>query len=427
MGVKRYVIGSFMIFMSVFTVGCNDQTIIEDDKPVSDFGPPKKEEIVIWHTYSDEETNVFENVIIPLFEEEFPMIDVKPVRQAYNSQLKSAIIARASTSTPPDIVRMDIAWVPFFAQLDLLYPVSNFKEFEEMKGDFYKDPLQSNYYNGEYYGIPLNTNTKVSIYNKKLLEQAGYEKPPETMEELVNMIDKHQYVIGITGFTAWETLHYFYGLGGILLDSTFTQATGYFDSDKSIKAVKKLLSFYKSGKLTPQLLEGSPNTWEGVLTGNYFMIDEGPWFYSVHSLEGISDINEVTISAPFPITDGKRAVLGGENLVITKGSKHHQAAWTFVKWMTKEVPQTFLAKTGLIPSNKNVELSGFYEQYPYYQTYLDSLNDTILRPPIGQWSRIEEIYSKYFWMIFSGSISVDEGLKEAAFQMDQVLKSEKGR
>ncbi len=422
----RYLFTFLITVMSISLVGCNNKTIIEGNNQVYDEETPK-EEIMIWHTYSDEETKVFENVLIPLFEKEYPMIDVVPVRQSYNAQLKSAIIARASTNNPPDIIRMDIAWVPFFAQLDLLYPVSDFKDFEKKKAIFYDEPMKSNLYNGEYYGIPLNTNTKVAIYNKKLLEEVGLTKPPKTMDELVSVIEKNEYTIGITGFTIWETLHYFYGLGGTLLDPSLTKATGYFNSNESINAVKKLLEFYKDGKLSPNIFEEEPDTWGGVLSGNYFMIDEGPWFYSIYSEDDIAYINNKTISSPFPINNGEGALMGGENLVITKGTKHLEAAWTFVKWMTDETPQTELAKTGLIPSNKNVELSRFYKQYPYYQTYLEGLNEAIQIMPIGQWSKIDEIYTKYFKMIFSGSISVEDGLNEAAKQMDQILQIEKGR
>src|SRR3954468_9621883 len=94
--------------------GCSGQSII-DHSVNNQVSKKEKQEIVIWHTYSEEETKVFENEIIPLFEKENPNIEVKSVRQAYNEQLKSSLVARASAKETPDVVRMDISWLPHFA------------------------------------------------------------------------------------------------------------------------------------------------------------------------------------------------------------------------------------------------------------------------------------------------------------------------
>ncbi|MFC0470645.1 extracellular solute-binding protein [Halalkalibacter kiskunsagensis] len=425
MGVIRQVrICLLMIAFGMIITACGNQTIIGNSRPPLDV-TPSKDEIVIWHTFGEYETQLFENILIPLFEEKYPRINVKSVRQPYKDELKPALISRASANKPPDIIRMDIVWIPSFAQLGLLHPVSEFDGFNELKDQFYEEPLQSNYYNGKYYGVPLNTNTKISIYNKELIESSGENSPPETMVELIEMVESNQFVIGVDSLSIWATMHYFYGLGGTLTDPSYSKATGYLDSEKSISAVTKLLSLYQKGNLS--VTGSSSSLWHQVIDGSYFAIDDGPWFYSVNSEEQIDYINEVTVSAPFPISNGKRALLGGENLVISKATKHKEAAWTFVKWMTSIEPQTYLAQTGLIPSNKYVELSGFYDQYPYYQAYLDSLDDALLRPTVAQWWDVEEIYGKYFTLIFSEKISVEDGLAQAAKEIDQILKNEEGR
>lgn len=407
-------------------VGCGNQSIIEG-QPATDNGISEKEELEVWHTYSEQETYVFENIIIPLFEQDYPNIRIRSVRQSYNAQLKSTIIGRASMNKPPDVVRMDIAWVPTLAKLQLLYPVSQFGDFEEVKERLYEAPLEVSYYNGNYYGIPLNTNTKAAIYNRELLKRSGYDRPPETMKELMDVIEKQQLTIAVQDVSPWETLHYFYGLGGMLMDPSYTHAQGYLDSEESINAVKKLLELHKKGHFAPHILRGNANTWQGVVDGAYFMIDDGPWFYSVHSDDYIEHINERTVVAPFPISGGKRAILGGENLVISKGSKHPEAAWTFVKWMTEIRPQTYLAETGLIPSNKNVDLSSIYGDKPYFKTYVESLEEVVVRPPVAQWPKIEEVYIYYFRLIFSETMSVEEGLKEAAVKIDELLIEKEGK
>ena len=418
--VRKQIALFLLISGLLFVSGCSNLSIMDSSsKPMETKN--SKTEIVIWHTYNEEETKVFEDVLIPLFEEEHQTIIVKPVRQPHNDQLKSALISRASANKPPDIIRMDIAWLPSFAELDLIYPVSKFPDFAQLKSLFYEVPLQSNYYKNDYYGVPLNTNTKVAIYNKELLEAAGYQSPPTTIDDLLTLLREHNYIVGIGGVSAWESLAYFYAFGGELLDENYQRATGFLDSGESVQAVKTLLQLNEEGHLPKGFITGNPLTWEGLLDGSYAVIDEGHWFYSIRPEEVMKELYEKTVLAPFPATEGKGSVLGGENLVITKGTKHLEASWTFVKWMTTETPQRKLLETGLIPTNKHVEVTNFYEDHPYLETYVESLEDAFLRPPLAEWSKIDEIYTRYMRLIFSKSISVEEGLHAAAQEIDTFL------
>ncbi|MGM7723163.1 extracellular solute-binding protein [Metabacillus sp. Hm71] len=414
-----------LLFLLSLISGCGSQTIIDDRHPTMTFEEKAPIQIEIWHTYSEEETRIFENELIPLFEQKYPEIDVKPLRQSYNEQLKSALISRASVNRKPDIIRMDITWVPKFAELQLLYPVSQFADFKKVKERFYEAPLESNLYEQKYYGLPLNTNTKSAIYNKQLLKDAGLLTPPKTMDELIQVVKEHNLKIGMTHISSWGSLSYFYGLGGRLTDPSYSRASGFLDSRESIQAIKRLVELFKNSYLPPQIVSGYPETWQSVRSGNYFMIDDGPWFYSVHSLEEISLINEQTVSAPFPSNGGPSSILGGENIVMTKGTKHPEAAWTFIKWMTTETPQKALLQAGLLPTNRLVEISSIIKQYPYYKSYIDSIDQTFLRPPVAEWDKIDEVYYNYIRLIFTQKISVEEGLKKAASEIDQLLKAKK--
>lgn len=410
----------------VFTAACNNQSILDkhDDIQVP---LQEKQEIVVWHTYSEEETRIFENEIIPLFEKEYPMIDVKPVRQSYTKQLKSALVARASAKEPPDVVRMDIVWLPYFNKLGLLYPISDFAGFDQIKSALLNGPLQSNYFNGKYYGLPLDTNTKIAIYNKELLQRAGYTKPPNTMDQVLDIVVNHNAAISMAGLNAWESLPYFYAFGGKLLDRTYTKATGYLNNQESIHAVEKLLKLYKNSTSTKGRLTINTDRWNGIINGDSLMIDEGPWFYSIQSPEKVKKIVNTTVAAPFPITNGQGSVLGGENLVIMKGSQHPSAAWQFVKWMVSKEPQELMLKAGLIPTSKDIDFKKFIRDYPYYQAYIDGINNAFLRPPVAKWDEIEQVYTNYFRLMFSGHIGVAEGLTAAAKEIDQLLAEDERR
>lgn len=399
--------------------GCGRPSIINAPQPAQ---KKEKEEIVFWHTYSEFETKVLEREVIPSFEKVYPAYDVVPVRQAYNEQLKYTLIGRTSAGRVPDIMRMDIVWVPYFAERNLLYPISMFADFSDTASVLRESPLTSSKYKEVYYGLPLNINTKAAIYNKQQLEQAGSSRPPETMEELLRLVKKQDGAIEISGLAAWETLPYFYGLGGQLLDQTNQRASGFLNSLASIEAVDTLKELYKQGDLTIGQLGGEPNRWANIVEGKSFMIDEGPWFYSIQ-LSRIKEITNQTIAAPFPSAFG--SVLGGENLVMSQKTKQPKAAWAFMKWMVGKEAQTQLLRTGLFPANQEVDLEQFTKQYPYYKSYVEGLQQAFLRPEVPDWDAVDQIFIKHLTMIFRNEIETEEALTKAANEIDQLLKEGK--
>ena len=174
--------------------------------------------IEYWHTYSDAEERVLLDEIKPLFEEEYPHIELSITRMPYEG-LKQQVIAGVAGDAAPDLMRMDIVWVPEFAQMGALKKVSDLDGFEAIRDQVFEGPLETNQYNGEYYGLPLNTNTKVAIYNKNLMEELGITSPPKTFAELEELSKQlvaagHQPGIGISGTGAWSVLPYFWSLAG---------------------------------------------------------------------------------------------------------------------------------------------------------------------------------------------------------------------
>lgn len=125
--------------------------------------------ITFWHTYNTQnyEAKTLREVIIPEFQKRNPGIKVKDLVVPYDD-MKRKLLAGAAAETLPELVRMDIIWVPQFANAGLLEPVSKTyaKDFSKMKDNFFPGPLSTVFWKGNYYGLPLDTNTRVLFYNK---------------------------------------------------------------------------------------------------------------------------------------------------------------------------------------------------------------------------------------------------------------------
>jgi multiple sugar transport system substrate-binding protein len=316
---------------------------------------------------------------------------------------------------------MDIAWVPEFSQSGLLIPLSKYDDFHDVMESLQSNAGSAGYFEGSYFSLSININTKVAIFNRSLLAKAGLSEPPSTFKEVIELAQKKRYLIGMGGVDAWRSLPYIYALGGRMTNESYTQATGYLNGEATIKAVNQLLSLYNGQLIERTVINGGGDNWEGVKTGEILVTDEGPWFYSVFQGDELKRAVSSTIAVPFPHQFGPSSIMGGEDLVILKGSKYPEDAWEFMKWMASKEPQIVMSQTGLIPTNLEArEVKVKRESYIY--SYAEALDHTFLRPPVKNWSRIDEIYTTYMTTIFQGELSVKEGLTEAAVKIDLVLK-----
>jgi multiple sugar transport system substrate-binding protein len=284
--------------------------------------------------------------------------------------------------------------------------------------------LSTNYYKNHYYGLPLNTNTKIAIFNKELMKKAGITKIPKTFEELIAATKQAQKVgakgIGIAGTGTWGMAPFFLSLGGKYTDDKYTKATGYLNSARSIIALQKLVSYYDQKLIGSSIVGGQPSTWDGMKANKYLMIDDGPWFYSILG----NDIKATTTPALIPGNNGKGiSIVGGEDLVMFKGAKHPKEAWIFMKYLLSEEPQKIMGKkAGLIPTNKIAANSKDIIEDPVIKYYVDQLKSTWARTPHPNYERIQEKVDIAFEKVFRHKATAKQALDEAAKAVDKLLK-----
>ncbi|WP_276357921.1 extracellular solute-binding protein [Cohnella caldifontis] len=407
---------------------CSPYTLVEEPNASGrDSASGAKVELQFWHTYSDVETRVFEDRVLPLFEKEHPNVAVHAVRQNYTSQLNDNIVAAVADDKQPDVMRMDIIWVPQFARSGALTDLTAMPDFGEYQDRFTGSLIQTNLYDGRYYGIPLNATTMVPIYNRTLLKEAGLSAPPATFDELIaasrrlKANDPGLYGVSICCSSTWGMLPYFRTLGGELLSPALDKAGGYLDSPASVKAMRKLKAWFDEGLISPTVVGGEPGGWDGLFGRKILMIDEAHWFFTSNEHTENHALLDDMATGLFPSEerDGT-SVIGGENLVLFRGSRHPQEAWTFMKFMVSEPVQEIMAETGLIPAIRDFDRA---KLQPVFRVYVDQLQHAEPRPPVPQWDEVDDEFSRMVTRIFEGERPVAEALRESAAKIDAILAS----
>ncbi|HEY4453291.1 MAG TPA: extracellular solute-binding protein, partial [Pseudonocardiaceae bacterium] len=123
--------------------------------------------LTFWGTYGNggnkAETDALNKVIIPAFEKQHPNIKVNYVDVPYSS-LEQKLETGAAGGELPDLIRSDITWVPKFASLGVFAQLDgSMPDFDSLAKADYPGTLAANKWNGHYYGLPLDTNTRVEI------------------------------------------------------------------------------------------------------------------------------------------------------------------------------------------------------------------------------------------------------------------------
>ncbi|MGP7818103.1 extracellular solute-binding protein [Niallia sp. 01092] len=411
-----------IIMLVVLAAGCEKSKIITKEN-VQPYNKNNVQMIEFWHTYSDKESQILERQMIPAFERKFPGIKVVSVRKPYNNGLKNTLIARAFSNRGPDVARMKVAWVPDFYKNKLLMPLNDFPDFQKVLHTLNNKTLSAGFHENKYYSLPMDFYIQAAIFNRELLEKAGYSQPPHTMEEILELAGKERYRIGLGGLNIWRTLPYIYGLGGSLTDAEFRTATGYLNGEATVHAVEKLLVLYKEGLIDRMVGEEGGDNWEGVKSGNVLITGEGPWFYNIWTEKELYRSLKSTIAIPFPHDNGPSSLLDGENLVIMKGSEEKEASWTFLRWMASKEAQLMMSRAGIFPTNLEAVDSMNVNRDSYTLSYQEALEYSFQRPSVENWEEIDKVYTLYMNKIFQGELSPKKGLTQAAEEIDYLLSA----
>jgi multiple sugar transport system substrate-binding protein len=383
--------------------------------------------VTFWNAYSSDgpEVKRLEKVIIPAFEKSHPGIVVKDVAIPYDS-LHQKLVTAVAGGQLPDLVRSDIIWVPELANLGVLAPLDKeLSDFKSLSAKVFSGPLATNFWKGNYYGLPLDTNTRIWVTNPKTLSSLGFSSPPKTFTQLQSMASaakaKGTYIYAEGGTGGWNLLPWIWSAGGNLTNSTYTKATGFLNSPKSVAGVQMLVNLYKAGEMPGIIVDanGGTGTYDGISQGKYASTLDGPWMFAIFgsAYKGVTLEGSTIPAGP----GGSVSVVGGEDIVMTKASRNKPAAEEFMRFMLGPWAQNQMARAGQMPVLKTLTKQ-LVKIHPYYATYLKQIANARPRTPTPKWPQIDQVLQTEIAKAFKGDETVQQALTSAAQQIDGLLQ-----
>lgn len=358
----------------------------EDGKTVIDF----------WTFWGSEIRRPIIEQIIADFNESQDEIEVKHTYLPFGD-IWTKELAAIAAGDPPDVVINDINATALRGQKKQAMNLSQFLEEDDISNRFYPELWDATLYEGDSYGIPFNTDTRVLFYNKDAFKEAGLdpEKPPATWAELEEYAAKLDKKAG----NNYDQIG-FYPLWGIGYDVWLLNANGqnYFDEQGNFEIDtpknEEVLNWLKSWK--DRYGEDVINSYQAQIdsqqghpffSGDLAMIAQAPTFYT-QIRDYAPDLNFGVVELPeYEEGNGHTSWGGGFVAEIPEGSKNPEAAWEFIKYLTDVEAQEYWAVKNFdnIANVEAAEAAAKSDEFTedgtmVYEKAVENMEHTLLTP-----------------------------------------------
>lgn len=394
----------------------------------------KENELEFWTLQLSPMFNEYIEKKIKEYERIHPGIKIKWVDIPYDAAIQK-LLSSAAAGSPPDIVNLSADYIPQFAQMKAFANPADYLNSSEIN-KFLPNALRAVSFKNQLCGLPWYLNTYALIYNKELIELAGFSEKdlPKNFYELANFVKKYKdktgkyalaWTIGKDSFlpTALESE------GMSMTDSNLTYAlfnspsskeffmlwidlfkNGYISSDMVIKPASYMIETYMSGQAAL------------ILTGSVFLKrikDNAPKIY------------EVTRIAPNIKGSTGKHDLAAMSLCVLNTCKRKKEAFEFVAFILSPESQLEFCKLApVFPSTIETLKDDFFIKY---DGTIESYARILCSKDLLSAEKLLAVksHSRYFELknIFEEAIqkaclkneSLDIALDEAALEWNKIL------
>ena len=332
-------------------------------------------------------------------------------------------------NSPYDLVYMDIVWTPKFAAAGWLEDISDRLSDTEAQ-EYLAGDLAGGMYEDKLYRLPFRSDAGMLYYRQDVLEQAGYE-PPETFSELLQISQELQQQDLIDWGYVWQGKQY-EGLAAMFVE--VLQGHGAFwvnpdtlevglDQPEAIKAVEFLRQAIALGVSPPGVTTYAEEEARLLFqNGKSAFLRNWPYVYSLALDSPIAGQYSIK---PMVHAVGKDsgACLGGWGLGISTSSKHPDATWEVMQFLSSEESQReFILATGFVPSRTVLfNDPAIIAKYNYYPKLLDVVQSSALRPPISQYAQASDILQRYLSAAITDKLTPKAAMQAATQETRNLL------
>lgn len=294
------------------------------------------------------------------FHRENPGIRVRVQQIPWTAAHEKLLTAQVGGATP-DVAQLGNTWVPEFAAIDALEPLDGWAaRSAEIRPDaFFSGIWETNRVGDTLWGVPWYVDTRVIFYRSDILRAAGYDSVPqswagwmEAMRAVKAHVGPDRYAIFLPTNEWMQPVVLGLQAGSPLLKDGARY--GAFSEPEFRRAFDFYLDLYRSGLAPPMGHHDVANAYQEFGRGLFAMWITGPWNMGEFRRRLPEEMQDRWATAPLPGPTGPESGVshaGGASLVMFRGSRHKQAAWKLIEFLSRPEQQLrFYQLTGSLPA-----------------------------------------------------------------------------
>lgn len=390
-------------------------------------GAPDNDPVLTFWTIGREGEAVQQ--LLPDFERLHPDIHVKVQQLPMTAAHQKLLTAFAGRSTP-DLTQLGNTWLPELVALHALEPLQSRVDHSAVvrTDDYFTSIWDTNVIDGTLYGVPWYVDTRLLFYRRDLLKKAGFDAPPQTWAQWRRMLaalsDPAQNRYGIL----LPTNEYDQLISLALQQNEPMLRDGGRYGNFESSGFKRALAFYvdilKSHQAPAITNVEAGNPWSEFGRGVYAFYFSGPWNIGEFRKRLPAAQQDDWATAPLPGPSGAGiGAAGGSSLVIFRASRHKDAAWTLIEYLSQpKVQRRFYDLLGDMPPRRTSWEGGALKHDPKAQAFRQQLERVRPTPLVPEWERIANEMQLVAAQAIAGELSIDQATAEMDRRADRILE-----
>lgn len=372
-------------------------------------------------------------VVAPLlfeFERRNPDIRVELQQLPWTAAHEKLLTAFAG-DTLPDICQLGNTWVPEFAALGALVRLDSQVAASRavVAEDYFPGIWETNAIGKSLFGIPWYVDTRLLFYRRDLLAQAGIPRPPRTWAEWAHALAAVKKEVGPDRYAILLPLNEFEPLLALSLqkDDPLLRDDGRwgnFESPGFRRALEFYVSMFRHGWAPVTGGAQITNVWTEFGRGYFAFYLSGPWNLEAFKRRLPPERQGDWMTAPLPGPVGPGvSTAGGSSLVIFRSSRHREAAWRLIEYLSEPAVQVrFHELSGNLPPRRTAWRDERLAGDVHAKAFREQLEHVRPTPKIPEWERIATEMQTVAEEVVRGRLDVHEASRALDRRVNAMLE-----
>ena len=353
----------------------------------------------------------------------------------YDEQHEKVVLSAVAPVPTYDVFSLDLIWTAEFASKGFCVSLDDYIT-PEVRADIAPAIMDAFVFDGKTWAMPFLANFQLFFYNIDMIKEAGFAGPPKTLEEMVEQMEamKAKGIVKYPWTDSWNqkeglTCEYVWLTGAFGGDTFDEKGRPIFNTGPGLKALEFMVMLLEKGLANPKALTNDePAAKDDFISGNAAFTSNWTFQYGLMNDPAVSKVVGAGKMGLLPVSKnvlGKypydsASVSGFQGAAILANSKHKDAAWKYVRYITSPIVQrAYLTE---MPVWTSVQTSAYAKMMdPVIDIKAKEIASVHHRPKVPPYPEVSSILQRYIHLALEGKMKPKAALDKAKTEIEAVM------